>query len=293
MTSKADWIAGARPKTLPAAIAPVVVGTALAGASWVPLRATLALIVALSLQIGVNYANDYSDGIRGTDQQRVGPIRLVGQGIAPAHRVRAAALSCFAVAAITGLALVAISGYWWLVIVGAASIASAWFYTGGPRPYGYAGLGEVFVFVFFGLVPVLGTLYVQTGSVDLRAVLASIGVGALACAILVTNNLRDIPSDTTAGKLTLAVRLGDVRTRRLYELLVAIAFAMVVVLGIVEPWTLLGLLAGAWAWRPLRVVSSGAVGSGLIPALVSTGHLVIAYAVALSVGLLVPVVLGS
>ena len=293
MTTTADWIAGARPKTLPAAIAPVLVGTALAGANWIPLRATLALIVALSLQVGVNYANDYSDGIRGTDQQRVGPIRLVGQGLAPARRVRAAAFSCFAVAAIAGLALVAISGYWWLVIVGAASIAAAWFYTGGPRPYGYAGFGEVFVFVFFGLVPVLGTLYVQTGAVDLRAVLASIGVGALACAILVTNNLRDIPSDTTAGKLTLAVRLGDARTRRLYALLVVIAFAMVVVLGVVEPWTLVGLLAAAWAWRPLRVVRSGAVGPGLIPALISTGHLVIAYAVALSVGLVIPVVLGS
>ncbi len=296
MTSTALWLAGARPKTLPAAIAPVLVGTALAGANGIPGRAALALLVALALQVGVNYANDYSDGIRGTDNARVGPIRLVGQGLAPAHRVRAAALIAFAIAAIAGLILVFISGHWWLLIVGAASIAAAWFYTGGPRPYGYAGLGEVFVFVFFGLVPVLGTLYVQTGAVDSSAVLASVGVGSLACAILVTNNLRDIPTDAEAGKRTLAVRLGDRRTRHFYMLLISLAFVVIVVIAFTIPWAILGLVALPWAVRPLRVVGDGAVGPGLIPALVGTSHLVIAYAVALSLGLymglFLPVVLS-
>jgi 1,4-dihydroxy-2-naphthoate octaprenyltransferase len=252
----------------------------------------LALLVALALQVGVNYANDYSDGIRGTDNARVGPIRLVGQGLAPANRVRAAALIAFAIAAIAGLLLVLISGHWWLLIVGAASIAAAWSYTGGPHPYGYAGLGELFVFVFFGLVPVLGTLYVQTANIDMTAVLASVGVGSLACAILVTNNLRDIPSDTEAGKKTLAVRLGDPRTRQFYTLLIALAFVVIVVIAFTTPWAMLGLIALPWAIRPLRIVGGGAVGPGLIPALVSTSHLVIAYAVALSLGLFIPVILS-
>ena len=294
MTTTAQWIAGARPKTLPAAIAPVLVGTALAGASWLPTRAVLALVVALALQVGVNYANDYSDGVRGTDHSRVGPVRLVGQGLAPAHRVRTAAFLAFAVAALAGLVLVAISDHWWLLTIGAASIAAAWLYTGGPRPYGYAGLGEVFVFIFFGIVPVLGTLYVQTGAVDLRSVLAATGVGALSCAILVTNNLRDIPTDREVGKRTLAVRLGDARTRRLYVLLIVSAFAVVIaVAAIDDPWASIGLLAAPWAVRPVRIVTSGASGPALIPALVATGRLVIVYAVTVSVGLVVPVVLGA
>lgn len=293
MTAPGLWLAGARPKTLPAAVSPVLVGTALAGASWIPLRAILALIVALALQVGVNYANDYSDGVRGTDRSRVGPVRLVGQGLAPANRVRNAAFTSFAVAALAGLTLVSISGYWWLLIVGAASIAAAWLYTGGPRPYGYAGFGELFVFVFFGLVPVLGTLYVQTGGIDGTALFAAVGVGALACAILVTNNLRDIPTDARVGKRTLAVRLGDRRTRRLYVLLIVVAFTMVALMAITSAWILLGLLAVPWAISPLRVVTAGAIGPELVPALVSTGRLVIAYALALSLGLLVPVVFGT
>ena len=294
MTTSAQWIAGARPKTLPAAIAPVLVGTALAGAAWIPTRAALALVVALALQVGVNYANDYSDGIRGTDHTRVGPVRLVGQGLAPAHRVRAAAFLAFAVAAMAGLVLVAISDHWWLLAVGAASIAAAWLYTGGPRPYGYAGLGEVFVFIFFGLVPVLGTLYVQTGEVDLRSLLAAIGVGALACAILVTNNLRDIPTDREVGKRTLAVRLGDTHTRQLYVLLIVIAFTVVIALAAIgDPWILLGLLAAAWAVRPVRVITSGARGPDLIPALIATGRLVIVYAITVSLGLVLPIVFGA
>ena len=294
MTTTAQWIAGARPKTLPAAIAPVVVGTALAGASWLPVRAVLALVVALALQVGVNYANDYSDGIRGTDHSRVGPVRLVGQGLAPAHRVRTAAFLAFAVAALAGLVLVAISDHWWLLTIGAASIAAAWLYTGGPRPYGYAGLGEVFVFIFFGIVPVLGTLYVQTGEVDVRSVLAATGVGALSCAILVTNNLRDIPTDREVGKRTLAVRLGDAGTRRLYVLLIGSAFAVVIALAAIDdPWASIGLLAVPWAVRPVRIVTAGASGPALIPALVATGRLVIVYAVTVSVGLVIPVVLGA
>jgi 1,4-dihydroxy-2-naphthoate octaprenyltransferase len=290
MTSVSHWVAGARPRTLPAAVAPVLVGTALAGAGWLPVRALLALVVSVSLQVGVNYANDYSDGIRGTDRTRVGPVRLVGQGLAPARRVRGAAILAFAVAAVAGVWLVAMSGHWWLLGVGAASIAAAWLYTGGPRPYGYIGLGEIFVFIFFGLVPVLGTLYVQTSSIDVTAVLAAVGVGALACAILVTNNLRDIPTDSAAGKLTIAVRLGDRRTRTLFVTLIATAYAVVVVMGSIQPWILLGLVYAPWAIGPVRIVRGGAVGPDLIPALVKTGRLVIAYAVALTVGLLIPVI---
>jgi 1,4-dihydroxy-2-naphthoate octaprenyltransferase len=250
----------------------------------------LALVVSVSLQVGVNYANDYSDGIRGTDRTRVGPVRLVGQGLAPARRVRGAAILAFAVAAVAGVWLVAMSGHWWLLGVGAASIAAAWLYTGGPRPYGYIGLGEIFVFIFFGLVPVLGTLYVQTSSIDVTAVLAAVGVGALACAILVTNNLRDIPTDSAAGKRTIAVRLGDRRTRTLFVTLIATAYAVVVVMGSIQPWILLGLVSAPWAIGPVRIVRGGAVGPDLIPALVKTGRLVIAYAVALTVGLLIPVI---
>ena len=292
MTTAAQWWVGARPRTLPAAVAPVVIGTALAGADWIPARAFLALIVALALQIGVNYANDYSDGIRGTDADRMGPLRLVGQGITAPHAVRNAAFASFLIAVLTGLLLVALSGFWWLLIVGAASIGAAWFYTGGSRPYGYAGWGEVFVFVFFGLVPVLGTLYVQTGTVTAAAIAASAGIGALTSAILVTNNLRDIPTDRSSGKLTLAVRLGDSKTRALYVVLIVIAFIAVVVVALVNSsdglWPLVGLAALPWTVPPLRVVTSGAVGPGLIAALVATGRLAIAYCVALSAGLILP-----
>lgn len=295
MTTSAQWWVGARPRTLPAAVAPVIIGTALAGADWIPARACLALIVALALQIGVNYANDYSDGIRGTDDDRLGPLRLVGQGIAAPRAVRNAAFASFLIAALAGILLVALSGFWWLLIVGAASMGAAWFYTGGSRPYGYAGWGEVFVFAFFGPVPVLGTLYVQTGTVTAAAIAASVGIGALTSAILVTNNLRDIPTDRSSGKLTLAVRLGDSKTRALYVALIAIAFVAVVMVALVNSgdglWPLLGLTALPWAVPPLRVVTSGAVGPGLIAALVATGRLVIAYCVALCTGLILPLVI--
>lgn len=293
MSSPALWIAGARPRTLPAAIAPVLVGTSLVGSAWIPTRATLALVVALALQVGVNYANDYSDGVKGTDRSRVGPVRLVGQGLVKPRAVRNAALGCFLIAAIVGFVLVALTAQWWLLAIGASAIAAAWLYTGGPRPYGYAGLGEVFVFVYFGLVPVLGTVYVQTGSVDGAAVVAAMSVGALATAILVTNNLRDIPTDLEAGKRTLAVRLGDQTTRVLYVVLICAAFAGVAgVAWLATPWALLGLASIPWAIRPIRIVAGGAIGRDLVPALSGTGVLVAVYAVSLSLGLVIGLVLS-
>lgn len=288
MTSAAMWVAGARPRTLPAAVSPVVVGTglAIAAGSFVAPRALLALVVAVALQVGVNYANDYSDGIRGTDDSRVGPIRLVGQGLARPGSVRAAAFLCFLIAALAGLGLVVLTGEWWLVAVGLASIAAAWLYTGGPRPYGYLGLGEVFVLVFFGIVPVMGTAYVQTLELTVPALLAGLSVGLLACAVLVTNNLRDIPGDTVSGKRTLAVRLGERGTRVLYVVIVVSGFACILALTVLtSPWTLLGLLALPWAIVPVRIVASGARGPGLIPALKSTGTLVLVTGLALGLGL--------
>ena len=210
-----QWLAGARPRTLPAACSPVIAGTGLAvfeqGASWV--AAVLALVVSLALQVGVNYANDYSDGIRGTDTERVGPQRLVGSGLASPPLVKRAAFVSFGIACLAGLALVIMTQYWWLLAVGVASVLAAWYYTGGKHPYGYAGLGEVFVFVFFGLVAVCGTAYVQVGKVSFATLLTGVWVGALACAILVANNLRDIRGDQQVGKRTVATRLGDARTR--------------------------------------------------------------------------------
>ena len=212
--SPAQWVAGARPRTLPAAVSPVLAGTGVAAyvdeAVW--WKAVLALVVAVALQVGVNYANDYSDGIRGTDADRVGPLRLVGSGVAPAASVKAAAFAAFGVAMVAGLVLAATTS-WWLVLVGALAVVAAWFYTGGSTPYGYRALGEVMVFVFFGLVAVLGTTYVQIEELPLAGWCAAVGVGALACAILVANNLRDIPTDRVVGKRTLAVVLGDARTR--------------------------------------------------------------------------------
>ena len=284
MATAQQWIGGARPRTLPAAIAPVAVGAGLgawAGAFDL-VRVLLALLVAIALQVGVNYANDYSDGIKGTDERRVGPVRLVGQGLAPAAQVKAAAFASFGVAAVTGLVLVVLTQQWWLLIVGVASIAAAWLYTGGPRPYGYAGLGEVFVFVFFGLVPTIGTAYVQTLTITAADVVASVGVGLLACAILVTNNLRDIPGDSVVGKHTLAVRLGAHRTRILYASMVVLAIVVpLAVAALTAPLVALACLTGVLAVPPLRVVLGGAEGPGLIPALKQTGVLLLVYGVVL------------
>ncbi len=287
MATLAQWIEGARPRTLPAAVAPVLVGTGSAhalGSSDLAL-AVLALVVALALQVGVNFANDYSDGIRGTDEDRVGPVRLVGQRLADPANVRTAAFACFFAACVVGLALVALSQAWLLLLLGAAAVWAAWHYTGGSRPYGYRGLGEVMVFVFFGLFAVLGTTWTQAHRLDLASVAGAVGCGALACAILVTNNLRDLEGDREAGKRTLAVRLGFARTRRLYTALVVGAFVMVVVAGVVHPTALVGLLAVPMAVGPLRIVRSDAVGRELLPALSRTGALQLWYAVCLTIGL--------
>ena len=286
MTTPAQWLEGARPRTLPAAVAPVLVGTGAAAAAdgFLPGRAVLALVVALALQVGVNYANDYSDGIRGTDEHRVGPLRLVGSGTTPAAAVRTAALACFGVAAAAGFVLSALAS-WWLLVVGAIAIAAAWAYTGTTRPYGYRGLGEVSVFVFFGLVAVLGTTYVQAERLTWPALAGGIGCGALACAILVANNLRDIPTDEDVGKRTLAVVLGDRRTRTLYPALVAGAFAAAVVVAPAAPGALLALLAAPLASAPVAAVRSGLTGRDLVPVLQGTGKLQLAYGVLLAVGL--------
>jgi 1,4-dihydroxy-2-naphthoate octaprenyltransferase len=289
MATPAQWLAGARPRTLPAAVAPVLAGTGVAahlgGAVW--WKALLALVVALALQVAVNYANDYSDGIRGTDADRVGPLRLVGSGAATASAVKRAAMLGFAVAAVFGL-LLAVTTAWWLVLVGLVSIVAAWYYTGGRRPYGYLALGEVMVFVFFGLVAVLGTTYVQTESFPRTAVYAAVGIGALASAILVANNLRDIPTDRAVGKRTLAVVLGEEQTRYLYAFLVTVSVIALVGVALATTWpALLALIFVLPAVPALRAVLGGTTGSGLVPVLQRTGLAELVYATGMFVGLLV------
>ena len=290
MATAQQWFSASRPRTLPAAVAPVLVGTgagfALGGFSW--LRGGLALIVSLALQVGVNYSNDYSDGIRGTDADRVGPTRLVGSGLARPSSVKKAAFACFGVAGAAGLILAALTS-WWLLPVGVAAGAAAWFYTGGPKPYGYAGFGEIFVFVFFGLVAVLGTTYVQAGRISLTATAAAIGIGLLACALLMANNLRDVHTDQTSGKRTLAVLLGEPLSRRVFALTVAGAFLAVVVIGIRHPWCLIALLSVPLAVPPVRQVLGGARGRALVVVLGAIARVEIVYAVLLSFGLAAPV----
>lgn len=285
MASAREWLDGARPRTLTAAVAPVAVGTGLAvqvGSFDAPLAA-LALVVAVALQIAVNYANDYSDGIRGTDEQRVGPVRLVGQRRATPKAVRSAAIAAFAVAAIAGLAVVIITAQWWLLALGAACIAAGWFYTGGSRPYGYLGLGEIFVLVFFGIVPVVGTFYVQALTITWASVVGGIAVGVLACAILVANNLRDIPTDVQHGKLTLAVRLGDSRTRALYVSLISIGLLLTPVIAALaeQPTAVFAIAAFPLGISSVHAVRSGAAGAALVPVLKRTGLLLGVYGVLL------------
>jgi 1,4-dihydroxy-2-naphthoate octaprenyltransferase len=280
---------GARPRTLPAAVAPVLAGTGAAAHAegLVVWKALVALVVSLALQLGVNYANDYSDGIRGTDDDRVGPLRLVGSGAASPAAVKRAALLCLAVGAVAGLVLAATSG-WELLAVGALALLAAWLYTGGGSPYGYRGLGEVSVFVFFGLVAVMGTTYVQLGSITLASVLSGIGVGALACAILVANNLRDIPTDEVAGKRTLAVVLGDARSRTFFAALVAVALACVVAVAVVvEPLAALGAAGLLIAGRTWWTVRAGATGRELIAVLRDVGLAELVYASGLFAGLVI------
>ena len=284
------WVAGARPRTLPAAIVPVAVGTAAAvgrvpgGLIW--WRAGAALVVALAIQVATNYANDYSDGIRGTDSEaRVGPMRLVGSGAASPGAVKRAAFLAFGVAAVAGLALTVAVGPI-LLVVGAASFAAGWFYTGGPRPYGYAGLGEVFVFVFFGLVATVGSAYVQTEDLFWLAFGVAVPLGFLVTALLVVNNLRDIPSDTTSGKVTLAVRLGDLRTRWFYVLLLVGAFLCLIPVGSRgEIGAIVAFAAVPFARKPVEQVLGGATGPALIPVLGATGRIQMVFGALLTLGL--------
>ncbi|MET8051850.1 1,4-dihydroxy-2-naphthoate polyprenyltransferase [Streptosporangium sp. NPDC005286] len=287
MATPSQWIAGARPRTLPAAVVPVAIGTGVAvgyggGVWW---RALLALFVALALQVGVNYANDYSDGVRGTDEGRVGPMRLVGSGTAPPRQVLAAALGCFLAAAVAGLGLVVATGAWWLLLVGAMAIAAAWFYTGGSNPYGYRALGEISVFVFFGLVAVTGTTYVQLEYLPPLAVAAAVPAGLLACAMLVVNNLRDIVTDGPAGKRTMAVVLGDPRTRVLYTLCLVLPLLIAPALAPWQPFAALALLAAPLAVAPVKAVRAGATGPALIATLQQTGRFQLGYGLLLTIGL--------
>ena len=286
MTSVGEWVSGARVRTLPASLVPVAVGTGVAttsvDVSWI--RAVLAGVVALALQLGTNYANDHSDGVRGTDDDRVGPMRLVASGAATAAAVRNAAIVAFAVAAVAGLLLAAIAG-WWLIAVGVSAIAAGWLYTGGPRPYGYFGLGEIFVFVFFGLVATAGSAYVQVEEFTGLAVAASVPVGLLAVALLITNNLRDRPLDTESGKRTVAVRIGDSATRRLFSVTLLTVFVTGASLGLSAPWCLLVLIALPLAVRATGVVRSGATGQALIAVLGATSRLQLAVGALLTLGL--------
>jgi 1,4-dihydroxy-2-naphthoate polyprenyltransferase len=286
VASFAQWVEGARPRTLPNAIAPVIAGTG--AAAWLDAavwwKALLALLVAVAMIVGVNYANDYSDGVRGTDDVRAGPLRLVGSRLATPRSVLTAAMVSLGVAAAAGVVLAVFSAPW-LIVVGAACIAGAWLYTGGPKPYGYRGLGEVAVFVFFGLVAVLGTQYTQALRIDWVGAVAAVAMGSLSSAVLVANNLRDIPTDRESQKFTLAVRLGDARTRLLYQGLLVVAAVLTLVLMIATPWCLVGLVAAPLAVRAARPVRGGRGGRELIPVLRDTGLTLLVWSVAVALAL--------
>lgn len=276
------WIIGARPRTLPAAVAPVAVATAQAASDASALPALLALLVSLALQIGVNYANDYSDGIRGTDSDRVGPTRITASGLATPASVKRAAFISFAVATVAGLALAAMTS-WWLIAVGLAAILAAWGYTGGKNPYGYIGLGELFVFIFFGVVATVGTYFVQTEEITADSLLISIPMGTFACALLAINNIRDRALDAPAGKKTLAVRLGDRKARGFFALLIALGYAAT--MALMNPWALLTLLTLPIAISLVRGVLGQAQGRELIPFLAKTGQLQLLFSILLSLAL--------
>jgi 1,4-dihydroxy-2-naphthoate polyprenyltransferase len=288
VASAREWVAGTRVRTLPAAVVPVLIGSGVAAGYWgfSLWRAALALLVALALQIGVNFANDYSDGVRGTDAagRRAGPMRLVGSGAASPRAVKYAAFSCFIVACCLGLVLAAFTS-WWIVAGGALCVIAAWFYTGGPRPYGYRGLGEVSVFVFFGVAAVAGTAYVEMGRLSWLGLAASVPAGLLSCALLMINNLRDISSDAASGKRTLAVRVGDARARSTYLVFLLAPFALAALIGVYRPFALLALVALPLAVPPVRSVRGGVSGPGLIATLGQTGRLQLAFGIAFTIGL--------
>jgi 1,4-dihydroxy-2-naphthoate octaprenyltransferase len=287
VTSASLWAQGARPRTLGAAVSPVLVGTAAAvaeaeGVIW--WRFACALAVAIALQVGVNYANDYSDGVRGTDDDRKGPVRLTATGLATPGAVKRAAFASFGVAAVAGLVL-SLAVNPWLLLVGVAAIAAAWLYTGGPKPYGYLGLGEVMVLVFFGFVATVGSAYVQVETVPSAAWWGSLVVGLLACAILLANNVRDVPTDAVTGKRTLAVRLGAPTARRMFVGCYLGSFLSIVVIGISQPWALLGLLGLPLAVAPVRTMLVRRDPPSLVRVLVATSKVEIVVAVLVSVGL--------
>jgi 1,4-dihydroxy-2-naphthoate polyprenyltransferase len=286
VASFAQWIAGARPRTLPNALAPVIVGTG--AAAWLHAavwwKALLALTVAVALIIGVNFANDYSDGIRGTDDDRAGPVRLVGSRLATPRSVLAVAVVSMSIAAVAGLAL-ALASAPWLIVVGGFCIAAAWLYTGGSKPYGYAGFGELAVFVFFGLIAVLGTQYTQALRLDWVGVALAVATGALSSAVLVANNLRDIPTDAQSGKITLSVRLGDTATRTLYQALLATAGVLTLALTAATPWCALGLVATPFALRAAAPVRSRRSGAELITVLRDTGLAMLTWSIAMAAAL--------
>lgn len=294
MSAVGPWLQGARPRTLPAALAPVLVGTgaaAFAGSASLP-RALLAAGVALAMQVGVNFANDYSDGIRGTDDDRIGPTRLTASGAVPPAAVKQAAFVAFGLAGVFGLVLCGLAGAWWLVAVGVVCVLAGWYYTGGSSPYGYAGLGEVAVFVFFGLVATLGTTYTQAGLINGPAVLGAIAVGLLACALLMANNIRDIPTDETAGKKTLAVRLGDRSARWVYTAMVAAGVLSGALVAIWQPWAVVVALLALPALLLARRVLAGARGPDLITVLRDTGLLELVVGLFLALALILPAALG-
>ncbi|WP_269938362.1 1,4-dihydroxy-2-naphthoate polyprenyltransferase [Arthrobacter sp. HY1533] len=295
MATVGQWIAGARLRTLPMAVAPVIIGTAaaydLGALHWG--RAVLAAVVALLLQIGVNYANDYSDGIRGTDEVRVGPLRLVGSGAARPRDVKMAAFGALGLAMVAGLALVLLSQAWWLLLVGAGAVLAAWGYTGGKNPYGYMGLGDVFVFVFFGPVATLGTTFTQAGSVSAAAVLGSIATGLIAVALLMANNVRDIPTDREVGKRTLAVRLGDRNARLSYVVMLALSVALPMFLAPEKPWILLVLLLVPFMLMPSWLMLKGKKRKSLIPVLQQTGMLNLGFSLLFAAAMVLTTVVGQ
>jgi 1,4-dihydroxy-2-naphthoate octaprenyltransferase len=284
-----SWIAGARPRTLPAAIAPVLIGTSLINSdgrdiNWV--NALLALGVGLLLQIAVNYSNDYSDGIRGTDEARVGPVRLVASGLKSATAVKNAAIISYLFASICGL-LLSIRTSPFLILVGALAIVAGWKYTGGKKPYGYQGFGEVSVFIFFGLVATMGSYFAQSQEVSWKAFLLAIPMGALSCTILGLNNLRDRPKDEMVGKKTLAVRLGDAKARVLLILFLLISFTATVAASVITPWALIVLATAPFYYLLIRGITSGAIGARLIPLLGKASELQLLTALLITLALMI------